>query len=109
MYSYGCNDLDTRIEIYASTRSNHESTCRGMTQLSSIEKRVKAVVAKQLAVEESHLRNDDTFPGDLGTDSLDMYELVTELEEEFKIEILDEQAVKILSVQDAIDLIMTQT
>lgn len=69
----------------------------------SIEKRVKEIVAEQLGVEESVVNNDSNFMDDLGADSLDIVELVMALEEEFDIEINDEDAEKLLTVQQAID------
>ena len=71
----------------------------------SVEKRIKEIVAEQLGVEESQVTNEASFMDDLGADSLDTVELVMALEEEFDIEISDENAEKIQSVQDAIDYI----
>lgn len=76
---------------------------------SSIEKRVKEIVAEQLGVDEAQVTNDASFMDDLGADSLDTVELVMALEEEFDIEISDENAEKIQSVQDAIDYITEHT
>jgi acyl carrier protein len=56
-------------------------------QMSSIEKRVKEIVAEQLGVDESQVTNEASFMDDLGADSLDTVELVMALEEEFDIEI----------------------
>ena len=71
----------------------------------SVEKRIKEIVAEQLGVEESQVTNEASFMDDLGADSLDTVELVMALEEEFDIEISDENAEKIQTVQDAIDYI----
>ncbi|SNB45641.1 acyl carrier protein [Geobacter sp. DSM 9736] len=76
---------------------------------SSIEKRVKEIVAEQLGVDEAQVTNEASFMDDLGADSLDTVELVMALEEEFDIEISDESAEKITSVQDAIDYITEHT
>jgi acyl carrier protein len=73
--------------------------------MSDIAKRVKEIVAEQLGVEESQVVPEASFMDDLGADSLDTVELVMALEEEFDIEIPDEDAEKIQSVQDAIDYI----
>ena len=73
--------------------------------MSDIVKRVKEIVAEQLGVEESQVVPEASFMDDLGADSLDTVELVMALEEEFDIEIPDEDAEKIQSVQDAIDYI----
>ncbi|BAY09545.1 acyl carrier protein [Calothrix sp. NIES-2098] len=67
--------------------------------------RVKKVVAEQLGVEADTIRPQSTFIDDLGADSLDIVELVMAFEEEFDIEIPDEAAEKILSVQEAVDYI----
>ena len=73
--------------------------------MSSIETRVKAIVAEQLGVKEEEVTNDSSFVVDLGADSLDTVELVMALEEEFETEIPDEDAEKITTVQQAIDYI----
>jgi acyl carrier protein len=71
--------------------------------MESIEQRVKKIVAEQLGVNETDIKNESTFVDDLGADSLDTVELVMALEEEFECEIPDEEAEKITSVQQAID------
>jgi acyl carrier protein len=68
--------------------------------MSSVESQVKAIVAEQLGV-----KNEASFVDDLGADSLDTVELVMALEEEFEIEIPDEEAEKITTVQQAITYI----
>ena len=73
--------------------------------MSSIEQRVKAIVAEQLGVKEEEVTNESSFVDDLGADSLDTVELVMALEEEFETEIPDEDAEKITTVQQAIDYI----
>jgi len=75
----------------------------------SVEKRIKEIVTEQLGVEESQVTNEASFMDDLGADSLDTVELVMALEEEFDIEISDENAEKIQTVQDAIDYITEHT
>ena len=77
--------------------------------MSSIEKRVKDIVAEQLGVDEAQVTSDASFTEDLGADSLDTVELVMALEEEFDIEISDEDAEKIHTVQDAVDYITEHT
>jgi len=77
--------------------------------MSSIEKRVKEIVAEQLGVDEAQVTNEASFMDDLGADSLDTVELVMALEEEFDIEISDESAEKIQTVQDAVDYITEHT
>ena len=73
--------------------------------MESVENRVKKIVAEQLGVNDSEIKNESTFVDDLGADSLDTVELVMALEEEFETEIPDEEAEKIASVQQAIDYI----
>lgn len=71
--------------------------------MSDIEARVKKIIAEQLGVEESQLSPDKAFVADLGADSLDTVELVMTLEDEFGMEIPDEDAEKITTVQLAVD------
>ncbi len=70
--------------------------------------RVKKIVVEQLGVKEEDISNDSSFVDDLGADSLDTVELVMALEEEFGIEIQDEEAEKITTIQQAIDFIEKQ-
>ncbi len=72
---------------------------------SSVEEKVKATIVDQLGVNESDVTADAHFVDDLGADSLDTVELVMKFEEDFDIEIPDEDAEKIQTVQDAIDYI----
>ncbi|MDP2983917.1 MAG: acyl carrier protein [Candidatus Latescibacter sp.] len=69
----------------------------------SLEQRVKDLVISQLGVEASKVNNDSSFIDDLGADSLDTVELVMAFEEEFDLEISDEDAQKMRTVQDVID------
>ena len=71
--------------------------------MSDIEQRVKKIVAEQLGVAEDEIKLKSSFVDDLGADSLDTVELVMALEDEFEIEIPDEQAEKITTVQQAVD------
>lgn len=71
----------------------------------SVEERVKKIVVEQLGVEESQVTKEASFVDDLGADSLDTVELVMALEEEFKLEIPDEDAEKISTVGQAIEYI----
>ncbi|NOY88406.1 MAG: acyl carrier protein [FCB group bacterium] len=71
----------------------------------SIEERVKGIIVEQLGVETGQVTEKAKFVEDLGADSLDTVELVMALEEEFSIEIPDEDAEKIASVGDAIEYI----
>ena len=69
----------------------------------SVENKVKDIVVKQLGLGEDEVNNESSFIDDLGADSLDTVELVMSLEEEFDIEISDDEAENILTVQAAID------
>lgn len=73
--------------------------------MSDVEERVKKIVAEQLSVGEDQVTGEASFVDDLGADSLDTVELVMALEEEFELDIPDEEAEKIVSVQDAINYI----
>lgn len=67
--------------------------------------RIKQIVADQLGIDEDQIVPEASFIDDLGADSLDIVELIMALEEEFDMEIPDEDAEKIKTVQDAIDYI----
>ncbi|MDQ7857308.1 MAG: acyl carrier protein [Armatimonadota bacterium] len=73
--------------------------------MASVLDRVRSRVAHQLGVEEGSISPESSFVEDLGADSLDIVELVMALEDEFKIEIPDEQAEKIVTVGDAVKFI----
>ena len=78
--------------------------------MATIFERIKPLVVEQLGVEEENVKPSASFVEELGADSLDLVELVMSLEEEFstpakKIEIPDEDAEKIVTIQDAIDYI----
>ncbi len=73
--------------------------------VTGVDDRVKKIIIEQLGVEEDDVTSEASFVDDLGADSLDTVELVMALEEEFGIEIPDEEAEKILTVQQAIDYI----
>ena len=66
---------------------------------------VKKIVKEQLGVEEDEIRMESTFVDDLGADSLDIVELIMAFEEEFNIEIPDEKAEKIKTVEDVVKYI----
>jgi acyl carrier protein len=73
------------------------------------EERVKSIIVEQLGVEEDEVTLDASFTDDLGADSLDIVELVMAFEEEFGIEIPDEDAEKIATVKDAVAYIDEHT
>ncbi len=70
-----------------------------------VEEKIKQIIVQQLGVEESEVTPKAAFVDDLGADSLDIVELVMALEEAFDMEIPDEDAEKIRTVQDAFDYI----
>lgn len=67
--------------------------------------RVTAIIVDRLDVEESEVTLEASFTDDLGADSLDVVELVMELEDEFDLEISDEEAEKIATVSDVVEYI----
>jgi acyl carrier protein len=71
----------------------------------AVDGKVKKIIAEQLGVDEAEVKSDASFVEDLGADSLDIVELVMAFEEEFGIEIPEEDAEKITNVQQAIDYI----
>jgi acyl carrier protein len=73
--------------------------------MASVEEKVKHIIVEQLGVDEEEVKPEATFVDDLGADSLDVVELVMALEEEFGIEISDEDAEKLVSVQHAVSYI----
>ena len=75
----------------------------------SVEEKVKEIIVDQLGVDEKQVNSEASFIDDLGADSLDTVEVVMALEEEFDIEIPDEDAEKIATVQNAVDYIKGQT
>ncbi len=75
----------------------------------SVEERVKEIIVEQLGVEVAQVTERAKFVEDLGADSLDTVELVMALEEEFSIEIPDEDAEKIVSVGDAVSYITSHS
>ena len=76
-----------------------------MADQKTIEQRVKEIIVNQLNVNEEQITPQASFLDDLGADSLDTVELIMALEEEFSIEVPDEQAEKLLTVGDVIKYI----
>jgi acyl carrier protein len=78
-------------------------------QMSSLEEKVKKIIAEQLSVSEDQITPQASFVEDLGADSLDTVELVMALEEEFEIDIPDEEAEKIVTFQDVLNYIKSHS
>jgi acyl carrier protein len=76
-----------------------------MSEQNNTEQRVIKIIAEQLGTEETETTPDKSITDDLGADSLDSVELVMALEEEFGIEVPDEDAAKLTTVQAVIDYI----
>ncbi|UCD57325.1 MAG: acyl carrier protein [Candidatus Hydrogenedentota bacterium] len=71
------------------------------------EGRIKEIIAEKLEIDVGQVTDSAKFIDDLGADSLDVVELIMTLEDEFEIEISDEEAEKIVTVRNAIDFIKT--
>jgi acyl carrier protein len=78
---------------------------RGGTGMASVEEKVKSIIVDQLGVNEAEVTANASFVDDLGADSLDQIELVMAFEEAFGIDIPDEDAENIKTVQNAIDYV----
>ncbi|KQL54663.1 MULTISPECIES: acyl carrier protein [Heyndrickxia] len=76
--------------------------------MSDVLERVTKIIVDRLGVEESQVKPEASFKDDLGADSLDVVELVMELEDEFDMEISDDDAEKIATVGDAVKYIESQ-
>ena len=74
----------------------------------SVEEKVRKIIAEKLSVDLEEVVPEASFVDDLGADSLDLVELIMSMEEEFDTEISDEDAEKIITVQDAINYVQAQ-
>jgi acyl carrier protein len=75
----------------------------------SVEEKVKAIIVDQLGVAAEEVKPESSFVEDLGADSLDLTELIMAMEEEFGIEIDDEEAQKLIKVKDATNYISSKS
>jgi len=75
----------------------------------AVEERVKSIIVEQLGVDADEVTPEASFVEDLGADSLDTVELIMAFEEEFGVEISDDEAEKIRKVKDAVDYIERHT
>jgi acyl carrier protein len=71
--------------------------------------KVKKILMEKLSVNETDIKEDSSLVDDLGVDSLDLVELLMKFEEEFKVEISEEESQKILTVKDIVDFIEEKT
>jgi acyl carrier protein len=71
----------------------------------NVDKKIKQIIAEQLGLPEEEIQDSASLLDDLGADSLDIVELVMAMEEEFEMEIPDEDAEKIVTVKDVIDYV----
>lgn len=74
----------------------------------SVEEKIKQIIKDQLGVSEEEVKLEASFVEDLGADSLDLTELIMAMEEEFGVEIADEDAQKMLKVKDAVHFVETK-
>ncbi len=84
---------------------NQPAEERDVPTLAEVESKVKKIVAEQMGVSEDEITRETSFVNDLNADSLDTVEMVMEFEEEFEMNIPDEEAEKIQTVGQAIDYI----
>ncbi len=71
--------------------------------------RVRSILVEQLGVDEEQVTDDASFQGDLDADSLDLVELIMELEDQFGLKISDEDAQKIATVGEAVDYVVAHS
>ncbi|MBF0492829.1 MAG: acyl carrier protein [Deltaproteobacteria bacterium] len=71
----------------------------------SVENKIIRIISEQLGISEDEIQGDSNFVEDLGADSLDIVELIMAMEEEFEMEIPDEEAEKLLMVQDVVEYV----
>ena len=99
----------SRFTRYGSRITDYGSTKQEVVTSMAVEEKMKKIIAEQLGVEEDEVVPEASFVEDLGADSLDTVELVMALEEEFDVEIPDEDAEKLQKVSQAVDYIKEKT
>ena len=77
--------------------------------MSEVAERVKAIIVDKLSVEETEVTNEASFTNDLGADSLDVFQIIMGIEDEFDIQIPDDAAESIVTVNDAVVQIQNAT
>jgi len=80
-----------------------------MTDIDKIQEKVKKIISEKLSVDIAEVVPEAAFVDDLGADSLDLVELIMSMEEEFDIEISDEDSEKMVKVQDAFEYIASNS
>src|SRR5262249_48782512 len=98
LYRDSREQVDLRVCVAPGAQQEKES-------MASVDERVKQIIVEQLGVDEAEVTPKASFVDDLGADSLDTVELVMAFEEAFDVEIPDEEAEKIRTVQDAVSYI----
>ncbi|CAD2085245.1 acyl carrier protein, putative [Plasmodium vinckei brucechwatti] len=114
-YVNAFKNMNSHVSLQIASRRNDKSNFRNSdnflekrksrTSLNSTFDEIKSIISKQLSVEEDKIEPTSSFTKDLGADSLDQVELIMALEEHFKITISDQDALKINTVEDAINFI----
>ena len=103
-----CESCELRVFVFSPLYTLHSGCLTIITReviSMSVENKIKKIVVDQLGVGEDEVKNEASFLDDLGADSLDTVEMVMAFEDEFGVEIPDEDAEKIKTVQDAISYI----
>ena len=98
---------DVHVAAASAAADRRHPTTEEDTMSATIEQKVKNIIADQLGVGEEEIKTTSSFIEDLGADSLDIVELVMAMEEEFEVEIPDEEAENIKTVQDAVNYVTT--
>jgi acyl carrier protein len=108
MTSTNASTTDQRTRIRDGSENTDKRRNRDMTDRAEIETRVRKVLAEQLAVDEAQVVPDARFAEDLNADSLDLVEAVLALEEEWDIEIPEDEMEQIKTVGAAVDMVSTK-